>query len=125
MKETAWHAAVRSISDAGERYGHMVAVLRSQKALPRATIADVLHRAGRTYAELVEDVLTVEALPVQPGGPCESCDGKLVVYASKRGRGRQTQYLQCDRCGWKPRENTRHVPMELIRRRKRKAKPST
>lgn len=68
--------------------------------------------------------LTMERLSQnrRSGDPCgcDNCRGRLKVYSTHihKAEGIRVQYLECNRCQWKP-DNTQQVSLEYAPPRKK------
>lgn len=110
------------LTDPQAEYWQLIAALRAGQQRPRDEIARVLAAAGRTHADLVDQVFAIpEHLepPPAPGDLCD-CGGKIAVYTSRRRRSVVVQYLRCQRCGGHPGDGKRVVPAALVRSRQKK-----
>jgi hypothetical protein len=112
-------AIVDAVRRAQVRYSAMVVGLRAGRRMTAEAIAETLRSAGRSDADLVNDIFVAQG-PAQPGDPCPACSGgHLVVRNSKRNGDSVTQYLACASCGHRPPRNKRRLPADTIRSRRR------
>lgn len=103
-----------------ENYLLLVAQLRDGARHPMDVLSATLAAAGRTWQDVVGDVLSSEARPIESGDPCPACGGVLRIYASRRRGDSQIRYLRCSHCQRSPTNNKHVVPAATIRRRSRR-----
>jgi len=80
-----------AIQEARREYRRMCANLRGGAKLPIERIQETAQAAGKTWRDVVRDVLADPAAgdTPQPGDPCEQCgQGEIGIYSSRRAGGR-------------------------------------
>lgn len=91
-------------------YTVLVDLCRQGVRLPPAIVKGILADTGKTKADLLDDAVLAPR-GARPGDPCQQCGGRVKVYCSKRTGTVRIQYMKCGKCGWKPKYNTRRVPL--------------
>ena len=108
------------VGESWENYVLLVAQLRDGARHPMDVLSATLDAAGRTWQDLVTDVLSSEARPVESGDPCPACGGVLRIYASRHRGDSQIRFFRCSRCRHHPKNNKQVVPAATIRGRTRR-----
>ena len=115
------HTIVVQLHEGQAAYWRLVAELRAGRRLSAAVIRDVLAASGKSAADLLGHVATIEGSPPRPGDVCAACGvGKLRVANTVRTKAKVVRYLGCPACGSRPQDGKQVLPAAEVPRRKPK-----